>query len=702
MVSFNSIEISFSADRLGLLLVLTLLQPMGPARAEEFPPLIQPSICSAVEPPPAGAPAPFCRIEPSAERPASRDVTLLLTATTSPVEVGGYRIETQNYNGAYLPPVAEARPGDTLRVRLVNALAPAGAHGIIHGPAGPGPTNLHTHGLIVTANNSRQVTPPPKGDGDNVFVSLGRGDSLDYTIFIPTDLPASVLDGEAGAIAHPTGLYWYHSHLHGISGTQVAGGMSGLLSIGARDVNVVAADPARTDELRGRTDVAYLMLRDIQVRSSVDPTSADGNSPAIWEPQFDARWCGDTPAPDPQDRRGYCRSPEDDDKIWLYTINGQRYPTIRIASGRNHLWRVANLSASVTYELEVVPDPPERGDPLTFDLLSVDGVVPAKPVPEPDAVRAEDIPVAASQHTSILLMPAGRADIYVRNDGGSEAERNYVLRTTGLHTGASPEDGDTWPEIRLARIVLEPTPGPAEALPVALNTPRIEQRPVAAAFAGATDEGEPPLPDGCVRDVDPSLLEHRRITFVTGLPGDRMGLSSVIVRPPDLSGPHPIGAFQEDLATRLLRIDFDRYIDPDDGSVNWDGTGLGGSSTEPPKHVCARLSKSGQKQLWELVNQTGELHNFHLHQAKFRLATDEELGQFGIDVSSLPPAPPALTTAGGAGEHVWHDTLPVPHGVRIFIIVNFHAEEQIGRYVFHCHILEHEDAGMMAPIEVVR
>jgi FtsP/CotA-like multicopper oxidase with cupredoxin domain len=32
--------------------------------------------------------------------------------------------------------------------------------------------------------------------------------------------------------------------------------------------------------------------------------------------------------------------------------------------------------------------------------------------------------------------------------------------------------------------------------------------------------------------------------------------------------------------------------------------------------------------------------------------------------------------------------------------MSFDADEQVGRYVFHCHILKHEDSGLMAPIEV--
>ena len=32
--------------------------------------------------------------------------------------------------------------------------------------------------------------------------------------------------------------------------------------------------------------------------------------------------------------------------------------------------------------------------------------------------------------------------------------------------------------------------------------------------------------------------------------------------------------------------------------------------------------------------------------------------------------------------------------------MSYDAKEQLGRFVFHCHILKHEDNGLMAPIEV--
>jgi FtsP/CotA-like multicopper oxidase with cupredoxin domain len=131
-------------------------------------------------------------------------------------------------------------------------------------------------------------------------------------------------------------------------------------------------------------------------------------------------------------------------------------------------------------------------------------------------------------------------------------------------------------------------------------------------------------------------------------------------------------------------------------------------------HVCPRF---GEQEVWELVNETGELHNFHIHQSKLRLSVPSDPG---VPQGSLAPqdptgiiaqyVPEAQAATPDAGVDVWHDTIPVPpasfNGTnmivpgRRFVTIPFHAREQIGFFVFHCHILEHEDGGMMAVIQV--
>jgi FtsP/CotA-like multicopper oxidase with cupredoxin domain len=167
-----------------------------------------------------------------------------------------------------------------------------------------------------------------------------------------------------------------------------------------------------------------------------------------------------------------------------------------------------------------------------------------------------------------------------------------------------------------------------------------------------------------------------------------------------LTALHPADNFLASDGTSVGPIPFERYL-KDDGSVNWDGTDIG-SNPRSPKHVCVSL-KTGHGQLWEVSNPTDELHNFHIHQSKFRMATADDLRRNGIDPQGIITTPTAkLMNVKGADDlYIWHDTMPIDAQGRVFLIINFDAEEQIGRFVFHCHILEHEDSGLMAPVEVI-
>ncbi len=73
-------------------------------------------------------------------------------------------------------------------------------------------------------------------------------------------------------------------------------------------------------------------------------------------------------------------------------------------------------------------------------------------------------------------------------------------------------------------------------------------------------------------------------------------------------------------------------------------------------------------------------HPVHVHQAMFQIL-------------AINGAPPAATHAG------WKDTVNVPAMGSARIIVRF--SDYAGRYVFHCHVLEHEDRAMMARFDVV-
>jgi hypothetical protein len=107
-----------------------------------------------------------------------------------------------------------------------------------------------------------------------------------------------------------------------------------------------------------------------------------------------------------------------------FTLNGQRFPTINVEGGRNVLLRIGNLSANVGYWLKADnEDPKAKEKLLPLSLIGLDGIVPARPQPPENA----DKPIAANNVDNLLLMPASRAEIYIRNG------REQTRRRTGLY-----------------------------------------------------------------------------------------------------------------------------------------------------------------------------------------------------------------------------------------------------------------------------
>jgi FtsP/CotA-like multicopper oxidase with cupredoxin domain len=102
-----------------------------------------------------------------------------------------------------------------------------------------------------------------------------------------------------------------------------------------------------------------------------------------------------------------------------------------------------------------------------------------------------------------------------------------------------------------------------------------------------------------------------------------------------------------------------------------------------PNRVDTRV-RLGDVEEWTLVNATGEMHNFHIHQTKFLVT----------EINGVRRLPDRI-----------HDTMNLPFAVNgkpgvVKILVSFTDPNIVGRFVYHCHILEHEDGGMMAVIQV--
>ncbi len=96
-----------------------------------------------------------------------------------------------------------------------------------------------------------------------------------------------------------------------------------------------------------------------------------------------------------------------------------------------------------------------------------------------------------------------------------------------------------------------------------------------------------------------------------------------------------------------------------------------------------QIVELGATELWEVENTAGIPHSFHVHDARFRIVAYGD--------SAVPPA-----LSGPK------DTVYVPPGETVRFVVRFtdYADPSLP-YMFHCHVLQHEDRGMMGQFVVV-
>jgi spore coat protein A, manganese oxidase len=103
-------------------------------------------------------------------------------------------------------------------------------------------------------------------------------------------------------------------------------------------------------------------------------------------------------------------------------------------------------------------------------------------------------------------------------------------------------------------------------------------------------------------------------------------------------------------------------------------------------------------EIWNLVNTIDDVHPIHLHLVRFQILDRRPFnvnaywatGEVKYTGPVVPPEP---------GETGWKDTVRADARMVTRIIIRFAGFT--GRYVWHCHILKHEDNEMMRPFDVV-
>jgi FtsP/CotA-like multicopper oxidase with cupredoxin domain len=94
----------------------------------------------------------------------------------------------------------------------------------------------------------------------------------------------------------------------------------------------------------------------------------------------------------------------------------------------------------------------------------------------------------------------------------------------------------------------------------------------------------------------------------------------------------------------------------------------------PHDHAVPVVAHVGETQVWTVRNPTDFSHPFHMHGFFFQV----------LDENRVPE---------------WKDTVDVPHNSELKIAVTF--DDRPGMWMYHCHILDHAEVGMMGHLHVL-
>jgi len=126
------------------------------------------------------------------------------------------------------------------------------------------------------------------------------------------------------------------------------------------------------------------------------------------------------------------------------------------------------------------------------------------------------------------------------------------------------------------------------------------------------------------------------------------------------------------------------------------------SAGQPPtlfdnNNPPAVVTTQGAVETWIIQNIAQENHEFHMHQIHFKV-----LAQDNFEINGTPQAPAIMGQFLDMIEVPFWDNVKNPQqsaAPQVQLLMDFRGMD-IGDFVYHCHILSHEDLGMMAIIRV--
>ncbi|RBO53790.1 L-ascorbate oxidase [Rhodovulum sp. BSW8] len=630
---------------------------------------------------------------------------------------------------AYVAPVVEIAPGDTFRLTFENALPRPQDMELPGEDANGNPlrctgapedhnepscanfnlTNMHTHGLWVS----------PQGNSDNVLLTVNPGIRFTYEYNIPND--------------HPAGTFWYHAHRHGSTAPQVSSGMAGILLIrGDRQPRLGATGWAapgdldvilpRPEGLAGAYDgtagvrfpertflfqqIAYACR---WTRAEVDALAAGGTPaadlPAVGAIKADADgwFCdeGDVGMVEPGpgnafDQVGFGSWPRSGRHT---AINGEIQKQQQGAvAGRVERWRLIHGGVRETIGLEIRKVEGGTAEDLRARLAEGTGgksrdamagtvaqVCSGAPL---DLVRvATDGLTRPDIRTGpeLLLQPAYREDVLVSFPSAG----TYCIVDAATAPGSDINLNDNGTAL-LGFLDVAPADAPLAgdggvdqvmAMLQRSVEARIEDPAAREAILAELAEGRL---DAFVkhRDIaDQEVSGQQTVGFTIQGPPFAFMIGRIAPTHVDNGAPFALVGAASYEATR-----FDRIL-PLGGVEEWTLTSFGGGGHPFHIHVNPFQIAEVLKYQPDAGCATGAAGARHCE-------IDPNDPATYVDVSGPDSDEPQYAGLKGA----WKDTLFILPGHLVKLRTRY--ERYIGDFVLHCHILDHEDEGMMQNVRI--
>ncbi|PIJ85061.1 multicopper oxidase [Erwinia sp. OLMDSP33] len=475
---------------------------------------------------------------------------LTLVAQTGSSSWHGRTAASWGYNGSLLGPAIQLQRGVPVTINLLNAL--------------PQATTVHWHGLLI---------PGSADGGPHAPLAPGEARKVQFTL----DQPAATC--------------WYHPHLHGRTGYQVAQGLAGLLII--------------KDEVSGQinlpqqwgSDDIPLIFQDkrLNAQGEID-YQLDEMAAAVG-------WFGELPL-----------------------TNGVVYPHLAVPRG----WlRFRLLNGSNARMLEL-----RASDQRPLYVIASDGGLLAEPV----------------KVDTLAMLPGERFEVMIDAHDG---------KTFDLETLPVQQIGMT----------LAPWDQPL---------PRVTIQPLQIMASGTLPDRLASLP----AVTDSQQLTQRRLQLSMDPQLDSRGMAALLAR----YGHQAMAGMEmshADSGMEMSHADGDMTASPPK-KTPYDyhqGNKINGQAFD--MHKTAFSVPLGREEKW-IISAEGDMmrHPFHIHGTQFRILSE----------NGKPPA---------AHRQGWKDIVDVNGGrSEVLVRFNYRADAR-NPYMAHCHLLEHEDTGMMLGFTVV-